>query len=296
MPNLLPALIIGALWCGSTVLAALPWVYWSDPSQRGEQLVLLACAPPIFILSFVTLAGLLSIPAQRGIVRGKFPRQAFHPVYFLRRVYGACWTTIYYFKPLYSAVLAIPVLRRWTLFLFGYRGASQFTVYPDTWIRDLPLLKIGQGSYLSNRATIGTNLCLSDGQIYVDEVHFGEKVLVGHLAKVAPGSRMAAEAEIGVGASVGIRCKVGPKTKVGVNASLNHGAVMEEGAEIGTASYVGLKAQIGPGVKIAAGGSIPAGAVIATQSEANKYFSSEQSALLSERDRVAQMLRLMETA
>jgi hypothetical protein len=47
--------------------------------------------------------------------------------------------------------------------LFGYRGSMKFTVYPDTWIRDLPLLMFGEGAYVSNRATLRTNIVLSNG-------------------------------------------------------------------------------------------------------------------------------------
>ena len=30
--------------------------------------------------------------------------------------------------------------------IFGYRGSMDFTIYPDTWIRDLPLLDFGEGA------------------------------------------------------------------------------------------------------------------------------------------------------
>jgi hypothetical protein len=38
-----------------------------------------------------------------------------------------------------------------------------FTVYPDSWIRDLPLLPFGQGEYVANPSTIGTNIVLNKG-------------------------------------------------------------------------------------------------------------------------------------
>jgi hypothetical protein len=71
--------------------------------------------------------------------------------------------------------------------LFGYRGSMNFTIYPDTWIRDLPLLKFEDGVYVSNRATLGTNMVLSNGFLLVGEITLRAKALVGHLAMLAPG-------------------------------------------------------------------------------------------------------------
>jgi hypothetical protein len=46
--------------------------------------------------------------------------------------------------------------------LLGHRGSLDFKVDPDTWIRDLPLRDLGPGAYVSNRATLGTNMVLSN--------------------------------------------------------------------------------------------------------------------------------------
>lgn len=72
------------------------------------------------------------------------------------------------------------------------------TVYPDTWIRNLPL-EIGECAQVPNRATLGTNMCLHDGTILVDEVRIGEGALIGHLSMIAPGAVIGDHAEVGVG-------------------------------------------------------------------------------------------------
>jgi hypothetical protein len=69
-------------------------------------------------------------------------------------MYGLCWTSLYYCKPVYHFCLCVPWLKALVFRLFGYRGDLNFTVYPDTWIRDLPLLDFGKGAYISNRATL----------------------------------------------------------------------------------------------------------------------------------------------
>ena len=278
MANLLPFFIISLIWVGSVLISSTPYLV-IKPDVLWKQYMLIATFIPSFIISFVVISGLLSRFAQKGIIRGKFPSEPFHPVYFLRRIYGACWTQLYYFKPLYAIVLAIPILRKLTFRLFGYKESCEFVVYPDTWIRDLPVLKIGKGAYLSNRATIGTNICLSDGNILVDQVLVEDGGLVGHLTMLAPGAKIGNKTEIGVGVAIGIRSRIFANAKVNPGCVINHGAVVGEGAEVGTHSYVGIKATIGKNIKIPGGANIPAGAIIETQDDVNKYFNSETDRL-----------------
>lgn len=53
--------------------------------------------------------------------------------------------------------------------------------------------------YLSNRATIGTNMCNIDGTILVAPIRIGRGAMVGHLAMIGPGATLGKKAEIGVG-------------------------------------------------------------------------------------------------
>lgn len=80
--------------------------------------------------------------------------------YVDRRLYGLCWSCLYYFTPIYYLVLSIPILKHIVFRAFGYKGSLNITLYADTWIRDLPLLEIGKGVYIANKATIGTNMPL----------------------------------------------------------------------------------------------------------------------------------------
>jgi acetyltransferase-like isoleucine patch superfamily enzyme len=233
----------------------------------------------VFGVSFVVVAGLFSRIGQPGIVAGKFPRRADHPVYALRRIYGLCWTQLYYFRQLYAFCLAMPWMK-WLMFrLFGVRGTLHFSVFPDCWLRDLPLLSIGEGAYLANRSTLGTNICLKDGSILVGPITLQARSMVGHLAVFGLGTTLGEGAEIGVAVTMGINITVGNDASINPTAGINHGATIGNGTTIDAAAYVGQKAQIGPGLKIHGGATIPAGAVIQTQAEADSYFSSENQAL-----------------
>lgn len=280
MKNSLPILIVFTLWVGATSIAVFPYFFVEHVFDSSLiKFIALISFLPLFVISFTTIAGLLSKVAQRGIVKGVFPRHALHPVYFLRRIYGGCWTQLFYFKPIYSIVLYIPIIKTLAFRLFGYRGATtNFTVYPDTWIRDLPMLNIGENTYLSNRATIGTNLCLSDGNILVDTVEIGKNSLIGHLAIIGP-SLIGENTEVGVGAAMGIRVRLGNRVRISPKAGIGHGTKINDDTVIGQMSHIGTKVTIGKNIVIPAGANIPNGAVLLTQEDVNKYFSSETELL-----------------
>lgn len=224
-------------------------VLWRQFGTKWQPVALLTC-PFLYALLFTLIAGLLSIPHQKGIVAGKFPRDVGHRVYFHRRLYGLCWTALFYFKPIYFLVLAIDPLRACAFRLFGYRGNVDFTIYPDTWIRDLPLIRFGKGAYIANRSTLGSNVCLQSGEILVGEISIGERSVLGHLAVIGLGSKMDSDSELGVGATTGIQVTIGRKTKVGAISGLNHGSRVGDECEIGAMSYVGSGTRVLDGVHL----------------------------------------------
>jgi UDP-3-O-[3-hydroxymyristoyl] glucosamine N-acyltransferase len=213
-------------------------------------------------LVYVLVAGLLSLRHQHAIKPGRFKRSLSDPAYAHRRLYGLCWTAVYYFTPLYFVILSVPLLKTAVFRLFGYRGNTDFTIYPDTWIRDLPVLSIGKGAYLSNRATIGTNIAFRNGTLLVDKVTVGDGALVGHLALLAPGAEIHANAEVGVGSAIGLKAVVADSAKVGVVSVIDHGAILRTGAVVGTHVHVGVGARLEPGVRVPSGSNIRSRAIV----------------------------------
>ena len=274
MPNLLPLILISTIWLGAFLTAATPFVVLETQSLAVKYLCL-ASFPFLFFASFILISGAMSLLGQKGIIQGTFPRKPFDKIYLRRRIFGACWTQVFYFKPLYGVALTIPILKKILFRLFGYRHQTQFTLYPDTWIRDLPLLKFGEGAYLANRATIGTNICLSNGSILVDSIEVDTKGLVGHLAVLAPGVKIGKYAEVGVSATIAIRTKLCDGSKVHPCCMINHGAVIGEETKVGTMSYIGIKAVLGPKLNIPAGTNLPSGTIIQTQDEMQNFFRAE---------------------
>ncbi|MFT7485030.1 MAG: NDP-sugar pyrophosphorylase family protein [Candidatus Paceibacteria bacterium] len=227
-------------------------------------LLLLPLAAALYAIG----AALLSVPYQASVRPGKFERDLGTKLYADRRLYGLCWTSLYYCKPVYHLVLSIPPLKRLVLRLFGYRGSMDFTTYPDTWLRDLPLLQLGDGAYLSNRATIGTNIVMQNGLILVDRVHVGSGAVVGHLAMVGPGCHIGAGAQIGVGAGIGIKSRIGAGAQVGPKANIEHRVSIGQGVKIGAGCFIGSGARIARGVVLPACSIVPARTVVRSSTSA----------------------------
>ncbi|MCC7138726.1 MAG: hypothetical protein IT460_09920 [Planctomycetes bacterium] len=245
----------------------LAWPWWADAAWW-------LASPLLYVTLYVLVAGLLSRPFQKAIVPGRFPRDLGNPLYRARRLYGLCWTAVYYFTPLYFVCLSLPPLKRLLFRLFGYRGTMKFTVYPDTWIRDLPLLEFGEGAYVSNRATIGTNVARADGTLQVDRIRIGPRALVGHLSMVAFGTVLEEGAEVGVGCAVGSRCTLKKGAELAPCCAMGHLAELGEGASVSFMSWVGAGSVVGPGVRMPPLTQIPNRAKIRDQAAADALLSS----------------------
>ena len=233
----------------------------------AQNVLALALAPVAYVLVAALLAGAIARLGLEHITPGRFKRDPLTRIYRGRMVYGAAWTSLYYCKPLLHAILGLPVLKHAVLRAFGYRGSTNITLYPDTWMRDLRLLDFGEGTYVANRVTLGTNMVMSSGQILVDGIRTGERVVIGHLAMVGPGSTLDERSEVGVAARVGMGVRVGRRVKIGPNSTINHGARIADDVVIGTGALIGRKASIAQGICIPAGCVVPDRAVLRTQAD-----------------------------
>jgi len=233
---------------GSLMVGVLPIMV--APTTAGR-LAAVLIAPAIFAFAYVTIAGLLSRPHQRSIVPGKFPRSLDHPVYIDRRIYGLCLTAVYYFTPIYAAVLYIDPFRRYFFRLFGYKGELDFTIHPDTWIRDLPLVRFGKGVYVANQATIGTNIVADFGRsIWVDTVQVGDGSVIGSHTLIAPGAVIGKGVEVGIRTICGLKVRIHDGATIGPDAAIGHGAVIGVGANVGRRAEVDLRVRIEPGAVV----------------------------------------------
>lgn len=250
------------------VLLALPIIYLKAWVLK---LLVLASAPLVYSLLFGVTAGILSRPFQAGIIKGVFPRDVRFPVYAMRRLYGICWTSVYYFKPVYGILLSIPWFKAVVFRLFGYKGSLKFNIAPDTWIRDLPLLKVEENAYAANRSTVGTNICLSNGNIIVGSVTLKKGSMVGHLAMIGVGVRLGENCEIGVGCMIGLKTDVGAQASIDPGCVISHRVKIGRNSKIGADSFLGNEVIIGDDLNIPSNTSIPDKAEVLTQEDVERW-------------------------
>ncbi len=151
-----------------------------------------------------------------------------------------------------------------------------FTTYPDTWIRDLPLLQLEEGAYIAIKATLGTNICLNTGEIFIDKIILKKNCMIGHLTMLAPGVTIGERAEVGVGSGIGINVNIGAGSNIGPMSTINHYCDIGQSVIVGTKSYIGLRVKISDNIKIPPATNIPDFAIIRHQSDVRKYALSPQ--------------------
>jgi carbonic anhydrase/acetyltransferase-like protein (isoleucine patch superfamily) len=284
------SVVVIAMWGVSSALA-LKGFTLALGYHGVAQWLAFAALPFVFVISFVSMGGVFAQLTRAGLVEGKFPRKASHPMYAIRRIYGTAWSQIYYFKPLYAVCLAIPVFKKFLFRVFGYRGDLSFTTYPDSWIRDLPLLNLGKNVYLANRCVVGTNLCLNDGTILVGRCTALDGAMVGHLAIFGQGTVLGQKSEIGVGASTGIRVHTGEQVLISPKAIVYHAVQIGHHVRIGGFAVVGMKSKIADHIEIKAGSLIPPGTDLNTQQDADNIFKGETKKLSDQNDALFAILR-----
>ena len=229
-----------------SIISGLPFLI---ATTTTIMIMYLGFLPLRYAFCFVLIADLLSIPHQKAIIPGKLKKSMDDPVYAHRRLYGICWTAVYYFKPIYWLFLSVPELKFFLFRLFGYKDYMDFTIYPDTWIRDLPLLDFGKNSYMSNSATIGINIVSDDGFIKVDRIKIGKNSLIGHPALIALDSKLGDNCEVGVSTRIGIKVTINNGTVLGPASIINHGATIQENSKIGTACNIGTLSRVDKNIK-----------------------------------------------
>lgn len=248
-------------------LAPIALSAWSVAHVELPLPVRVALAALVYLVSQPLLAGVLSLPFRKSMIPGRFPRDLGHRVYAGRRLFGACWTAVYYNTFTYPMVLAMPPLK-WVVFrLFGYRGCCAFTLYPDTWIRDLPLLTVGRGAYLSNKSTIAPNIATPDGALVVGRVDIGAGAMIGHGTMVAPGVSIGVQAVVGVGCGINTGAVLEERCTVGNMSGVDLGARIGKAATVGACNVIGARATIGPGIHTPTHLHVPRRRVLRTQAE-----------------------------
>ncbi len=253
------------------------------------QTSIILLSPIIYVLCFILFSGLLCLPHRKFIIAGRFPRKLGNQVYFHRSLYGLCLTTIYYFTPIFFIVLSFSSLKKLLFRLWGYQGSLDFVTYPDTWIRDVALLQIGEGAYLSNKATIGTNIVQHDGTILVDTIKIGDRSVVGHLTMIGPGTELGKDVEVNPGCIIGLHSFLDDGVKVKAYSGIESFVKIGARTVIGSMTYIGSMVTIAPDIIIPPGITIPAKTKITCQEDVAFFVEHITQAKTQQRNRIKQI-------
>lgn len=201
--------------------------------------------------------------AVANIKSGRFDRDANCNDYADRKIYTKYLRMFVYDPSTMNLIWSDHDLKVLFLETFGYKGSVDFTIYPDAWLRDLPLLNIGKGTYLGDGILLGTNQVSPDqktlqvGQITIGEYCvFNQRCMIGYDTTIGDNSKFGIETGIGIKCKISDDCQLGDRvsvghfTRVGSNVTLgNHckvgnfciideGVVVDEYTEIPSFSHV----------------------------------------------------------
>jgi len=268
-------LVHGTAFLLQVIVYGLPVVAIALPVMHSPALwftiVWLMIAPVVYAFLFALTAGMCSLPWQRGIIKGVFPRDVRFPIYAMRKLYGTCWTAVYYFKPIYTIILNVSLFKAIVFRLFGYRGSLNIALYPDAWIRDLPLLRIEEGVYISNLCALGSNVSLIAGATMVGNITIKKGALVGAVSKIGLGTTVGEQTEISIEVITGLHVKIGNENFIGARTEISHYAKIGNNNQIGVSCFIGTSAVIGDNLNIPNNTRIPDKAQVYTQADVLKY-------------------------
>lgn len=191
------------------------------------------------------------LDAIAAIRPGRFRRDPQDSTYAARLRYTAALRGYVYNPSLLEVVLSLPWLK--TLFFrsFGYRGSTEFTIYPSCWIRDLPLLDIGERAYLADGIVLGSNQVSVDQQwIRVGRITIGARTIFDQQCMVGYGSSIGQDCVIGVRVSVGMNVRIGTGCKVGPSSTIGHQCRIGNGVTVGHAVTIGNFSRVDDGIEI----------------------------------------------
>lgn len=134
---------------------------------------------------------------------------------------------------------------------FGYQGKVNFTIYPKCWLRDLPLLDIGDNVYLGDNILLGTNQVTPDQKsLLVGKITIGDNCIFNQGCSVAGKTTIGEDGIIGFEVAIGFRNSIGRRVNIGERSTVGHGNRIGENVTIGYHSKIGHFCVIEDGVEL----------------------------------------------
>lgn len=182
---------------------------------------------------------------------GSFKRDIESKDYSDRLIYTKAFRKFIYNPAILNEIFSCAELKEAFFRIFGYKGALDFTIYPNCWLRDLPVLDIGSNTYLADGILLGTNQVSVDQKILkVGTVKIVERCVFDQDCKIGYNSKCGNDCIIGIQTSIGLRCRMRDNVKLGEATTIRHVVTIGENVIIGSESQIGNFSLIEQGVEL----------------------------------------------
>ncbi|NNF36229.1 MAG: hypothetical protein HKN68_19150 [Saprospiraceae bacterium] len=189
--------------------------------------------------------------AVSNIKVGKFERDTGNPDYNDRIVYTKRLRTFIYNPAVLNVVFGDQELKEKFFRAFGYKGKVNFTIYPKCWLRDLPLLDIGENVYLGDNILLGSNQVSPDQKhLVVGTIKIGDNCIFNQGCTLAGKSTMGNDCIVGFESAIGFGNTIGANTKIGERVTVGHCNRIGSNVTIGYMCKIGRFCIIEDGVEI----------------------------------------------
>lgn len=201
--------------------------------------------------------------AVSNIKAGKFERDQSHKDYKDRIVYTMALRNFLYNPAVLNVIFTDPELKTTFFRTFGYKGKVNFTIYPKCWLRDLPLLDIGENVYLGDNILLGTNLVTTDQKfLLVGKIKIGDNCIFNQGCSLACMTTIGADCIIGFEVGIGFRNTIGEKVTIGERSTIGHGNRIGDKVTIGYLCKIGHSCIIEDGVVLDEMTEVPSNSLV----------------------------------
>lgn len=201
-----------------------------------------------------------------AIVPGKVVRKPENEIYQKRVEYTTELRAFAYNPAFMNIILSIPELKELFFRTFGYKGNLNFTMYPNAWIRDLPLLDIGEKCYLADGILLGTNRVSIDQRILrVDHITIGDHTIFDQRCAIGPGTTIGSDCIMGFQSQISAKCTVGNNVRLGEVVTIGSMTTLGDDVIIGQGSFISDFVTVEAGAVIASNTRVPPKSVVTTE-------------------------------
>ncbi|OJJ16060.1 hypothetical protein BKI52_35410 [marine bacterium AO1-C] len=166
--------------------------------------------------------------AVLSIKPGKLRRNPEKVVYQQRLIYTKALRDYVYNPAALNIIFSDVKLKLLFFRTFGYKGKTNFTIYPNAWLRDFPMLDIGENVYLGDGILLGTN-----------QVSVNQKFLTVGTISIGANSVFDQRCSVGYNTTIGKNAQIRFSTAIGLKCTLGENVILGEFNVIGHASQIG---------------------------------------------------------